>query len=130
MAINKNECECQAAPQLIFPCSGAADVGEISDRAARRLTREGVARMYCLAGIGGRVNDIMESTKMASNVLVIDGCVADCAKKTIELAGISDFMHLRITDMGMEKGKSPAIGERIDQIAEKGKALLQCKIQT
>lgn len=39
MPKNDNECGCQAAPQLIFPCSGAADVGEISDRAARRLTR-------------------------------------------------------------------------------------------
>jgi uncharacterized metal-binding protein len=67
---------------------------------------------------------------MASNVLVIDGCIADCAKKTFQFAGISNYAHLRITDMGIEKGKSPAIGEMIDQIAEKGKALLQCKIQT
>lgn len=39
---NKNGCECGAAPTLIFPCSGSADVGEISDRIARKLTRDGV----------------------------------------------------------------------------------------
>lgn len=117
-------CICQGAPQLIFPCSGAADVGEISDRAARRLTRDGTARMFCLAGIGGRVSDILESTRAASKILVIDGCPADCAKKTLELAGYNNYRHIRITDLGMEKGKSPATGERIDTIAARGRHLL------
>lgn len=33
---DKKSCECSAAPTLIFSCSGAADVGELSDRAARK----------------------------------------------------------------------------------------------
>jgi uncharacterized metal-binding protein len=34
-----NSCACNAAPTLIFACSGAADVGAIADQAARQLSR-------------------------------------------------------------------------------------------
>ena len=34
----KPQCTCQAAPRLIFPCSGASDVGGLSDRGARQMT--------------------------------------------------------------------------------------------
>lgn len=125
MSKQNNRCICQSAPKLIFPCSGAADVGELTDRAARRLTRESVARMFCLAGIGGRVNDIIESAKVASEILVIDGCPADCARKTLELADMNSFKHLRLTDIGLEKGKSPAIGDTIELVVSKSKELLQ-----
>ncbi|MCX5637405.1 MAG: hypothetical protein NTX52_06900, partial [Planctomycetota bacterium] len=30
---------CSAGPKLIFACSGAADVGQIADQAARKLTK-------------------------------------------------------------------------------------------
>ena len=48
-------CTCSAGPKLIFSCSGAADVGELADQTARKLTRNGDGKMFCLAGIGGRV---------------------------------------------------------------------------
>ena len=106
---------CAAAPKLIFSCSGAADVGEISDRAARKLTAEGAGKMFCLAGVGGRVSGIMASTQAAAAILAIDGCPLDCARKTLEEAGFTQFAHLRLSDLGMEKGKSPATEERISQ---------------
>ena len=117
-------CGCASAPTLIFPCSGAADVGEISDRAARKLTRDGVGKMFCLAGLGGHVNNILMSTSAAGRILVIDGCPVDCAKKTLEHAGFTDFVHLRVTDHGCIKGKSPVMDENVDIIADKGKMLL------
>ena len=123
MEDNQTPC-CVTAPKLIFPCSGASDVGEITDRAARKLTRDGIGRMYCLAGIGGRVENIMESTKAASKILVIDGCQSDCARNTLLQAGFKDFDHLRLTDMGMEKGKSPVSEEKIEIVLkESGKIL-------
>jgi uncharacterized metal-binding protein len=120
----KEDCQCGKAPKLIFPCSGSADVGEIADRASRVLTRDGAGKMSCLAGIGGGVRGMIESAKAASEVLAIDGCPVDCAKKTLEKAGINNFVHLRVTDHGMKKGESPATDENIDSIAEMGAALL------
>jgi len=117
-------CSCDAPPKLIFACSGAADVGHISDLAARKLTAEGVGKMFCLAGIGGRVSGIMATTQAASAVLAIDGCPLDCARKTLEEAGFQQFEHVRLSDLGMEKGKSPATDERVDQVAGQARARL------
>jgi len=120
----ERQCSCCAAPKLIFPCSGASDVGEVADRAGRRLTRSGLGKMYCLAGIGGRVEDILANAGAAASILAIDGCKADCARRTLELAGFKEFSHFRLNDMGMEKGQSPATYENITKVFEKAAALL------
>jgi uncharacterized metal-binding protein len=116
-----------AAPKLIFPCSGASDVGGLSDRAARQMTLDQTGKMYCLAGIGGRVEGIMANTKAAAKVLVIDGCKEECSRKTMELAGFSGFAHLQFErDLGLEKGATRVTAARIRQVAERGAELLAC----
>lgn len=106
--------------RLIFTCSGAADVGEVADRAARELTKNGLGKMFCLAGVGGRVDGIMKKTGEASDILAIDGCVLDCTKNCLEQAGFTQFKHLRITDLGMEKGQTPVIEENVVKVVAKG----------
>jgi len=124
MPEEKDTCACKGGVTLIFPCSGAADVGEISDRAARKLTVMGTGKMFCLAGIGGNISGMIASAKGADRVLAIDGCAVDCARKTLEQRGIEGFLHFRVTDLGMEKSKSPASQERIDIVTEKGREML------
>lgn len=121
---SKCSCECEAAPKLIFPCSGGSDVGEITDRAARQLTADGVGRMYCLAGVGGRVSGIMASTESAGKILAIDGCPLDCAKNALQQAGFNDFEHLRITELGLQKGQSPVTAENVEKVALEGASFL------
>jgi uncharacterized metal-binding protein len=120
----KKNCDCTGGPKLIFSCSGASDTAEITDRAARQLTKRGAGKMYCLAGVGGRVPDIIENTKAASMILAIDGCDKDCVKNCLREAGFIDFKHLRITDLGLKKGESPANSDRIALVVEKATALL------
>lgn len=120
------ECTCQAVPKLVFPCSGASDVGGLSDRAARQMTVDQSGRMYCLAGIGGRVEGIMANTRAAARVLVIDGCPQECARKTMELAGFKDFQHFKLAEMGFKKGETPLTPARIREVADKGAELLAC----
>jgi len=125
--VDVGKCEvscCGVAPKLIFACSGAADVGEIADLAARELTASGAGKMFCLAGVGGRVSGIMETTKAAAAILAIDGCPLDCAKKTLEQAGLTTFEHIRLSDLGLEKGKTPATGEVVAQVVDLGKRRL------
>ena len=117
-------CGCGTAPKLVFACSGAADVGQITDLAARRLAAEGAGKMFCLAGVGGRVSGIMATTEAAAAILAIDGCPLDCARKTLEQAGFSKFEHLRLSDLGMEKGQSPAADERVGAVVSRAKARL------
>ncbi len=118
------ECVCSGGPKLIFACSGAADVGEITDRAARQLTQKGVATMYCMAGIGGRVSGILKTTESAQSILAIDGCALSCVKNSLKLAGFNDFEHIQLGELGLEKGNSPATEENIAKVVTKASEIV------
>jgi len=120
--------QCSGGPKLIFACSGAADVGEIADRAARQMAKDGIGKMFCLAGIGGRVDGIIKTTQEASQILTIDGCGLDCAKKSLELAGFSDFKHLQLTELDMEKGKTAVTEQTIAKVVEKGSEVMKQRV--
>jgi uncharacterized metal-binding protein len=115
---------CSGGPKLIFACSGAADVGAVADQAARRMTKKGAGSMFCLAGIGGCVAPIMDKTKSASVLLAIDGCPLNCVSETLKQAGIERFEHLRVTDLGLEKGSTPVNDASIETVVAKGCAML------
>lgn len=120
----QTSCGCAGGAKLIFACSGAADVGAIADQAARKLTRDGAGKMFCLAGIGGQISGIMKTTEAADKILAIDGCPLNCVKATLEKAGFSKFTHLQVADLGLEKGKSPASEENVAKVATRGAELL------
>lgn len=98
---------------IVYACSGCSDAGELADRIARQLGRNGSAEMSCLAGIGGRVKSILSKGEKAQRILVIDGCPLNCARKTLELAGIKQFHHMGLHELGMRKGNCPPTEERI-----------------
>lgn len=123
----QTDCAKTTASKLIFSCSGAADVGAVADRAARKLTQAGHGKMFCLAGVGGRVPAIVERTANAETILAIDGCELDCVKECLEHAGFSDFAHVRVTGLGMEKGKTPVNDEAIDRVVACGAAKLAAR---
>ena len=109
---------------LIFVCAGAADVGEITDRAARQLTREGKASLSCLASVAARDADIMFNADLATQVLLIDGCPKACAQKAFELAGLKKTLHLELSQLGLRKGASPATPENIQKVADQATQML------
>ena len=116
---------CQTVPKLIFPCSGASEVGGLSDRAALQMTLDRAARRYCLAGIGGRVAGIMANTRGAAKVLVIDGDMEECARMTMEMAGCSGSAQVQLEcDLAFEKGARRVTAACIRQVADRGVALL------
>jgi uncharacterized metal-binding protein len=129
MNTDKPKCSCSCNEEsgpaaLVYPCSGAADTGEISDRAGRLLNTEDKAWMSCLAGIGGRVSGLMANAAAAPALIAIDGCPQDCAKKTLELAGFTNIRHVRVTDLGFKKGKTPATEDVIRKVADAAMATL------
>jgi len=119
-----NAHECAGGEKLIFACSGAADVGAVSDRAARKLTRDGIGKMFCLAGLGGKIDGIIQKSKAADQILAIDGCSLDCAGRCLEQVGITDFVHVRITDLGLEKGQTPVTDENVTKVAKAASTVL------
>ena len=120
----EGESVCSGGPKLIFACSGAADVGAITDVAARKMNKDGVGKMFCTAGLGGKVEPILKTTHAASKILVLDGCGLDCVKRSLQEAGIEEYEHLRVTDMGMEKGKTEVCESNVEKVTTKGMELL------
>jgi uncharacterized metal-binding protein len=109
---------------VVYACSGCSDAGEIADRVARQLTRNGTAKMSCLAGIGGRVKSLMTTAENAERILLVDGCPLNCARKTFEFAGFHKFDHLELHKIGIRKGSTPVTDERIaDGVAAAKKIL-------
>ena len=98
---------------VVYACSGCSDAGQIADRIARQLTRDGVAQMSCLAGIGGRVKSLISTAEKAERILVVDGCPLNCAAHTLKLAGFQKFDHIELHRIGMRKGSCPVTEERI-----------------
>ncbi|MBC8378413.1 MAG: putative zinc-binding protein [Planctomycetes bacterium] len=115
---------CSGGDILIFACSGAADVGAVADRAAREMTKQGIGKMFCLAGIGGGIEPILKKTAEATKILAIDGCGMNCVKSCLEMAGFNQFSHLQLASIGMEKGQINATDENVNTVVAKGKEII------
>jgi uncharacterized metal-binding protein len=101
---------------LLYPCSGAADVGELADRAVRKLWKEGFGQKTCLAGVGGDISGFVQSAKGADVNITVDGCPIACARKGLERIGVKP-VSIMLADLGYKKGESPVSEENIEKIA-------------
>jgi uncharacterized metal-binding protein len=98
---------------IIYSCSGCSDAGELADLVARRLSKQGVGEMSCLAGIGGRVKPLMMKAQKAQHIIAVDGCPLNCARHTLEGAGFNQFEHVELHKLGHRKGSCPVTEERV-----------------
>jgi uncharacterized metal-binding protein len=115
---------CSGSNKLIFACSGAADVGALSDKAARELTQEGFGRMFCAAGLSGNMKPILKTTQEAETIVALDGCPLDCVKNSLDNLSISNYIHVRATDLGLDKGRSEITPKNVNKIKDKVKDII------
>jgi uncharacterized metal-binding protein len=125
----KKQSECcnpnKSRTVLLYACSGGANVAEISDRAARTLMFDGCGTMFCLAGLGGDIQGMIQTARDADVNLVIDGCPMDCARKTFERHGITNYRYVKVTDLGIEKVKGVrCTQEQVDKVVAKAREAL------
>jgi uncharacterized metal-binding protein len=90
---------------MILACSGASNVGQLSNQAAIELTQEGFGKMFCLAGIGGKLQGFVQSARDVTGMVVIDGCELGCARATLQQAGVTLGNYVMLTDLGIKKNK-------------------------
>lgn len=122
--MENKSCQCEGkSAKIIFACSGAADVGQVTDLVARRLHAGKFGQMKCLAFVGAGIPQMIDSVK-GSKILVIDGCNMDCGRITMTRNGLADFTHLRLTDLGYCKGATPPLEPTIDSIFKMATNLL------
>ena len=105
---------------LFYACSGGANVAEVADRAARQLMFDGQGTMFCLAGLGAGIDGMVQTAKDADLNVVIDGCPMDCAKKIFDNVGVTNYVQVKVADLGIEKAKGVrATDEQVAGVVEK-----------
>lgn len=123
-----SECCCGSEKKktvLLFACSGGANVAEVSDRAARELMFSGMGQMFCLAGIGAGIPDMVQKAKDADLNLVIDGCPVDCARKIFDQHGITNYVQIKVTDLGIDKTKGVrCTPEQVSKVVSRANQIL------
>ncbi len=115
MKNQKSNCDCETASKIVLSCSGAADLGCISDKVARKLNAEGIRKMGCLALAGANIESSINSFK-SSNVLLIDGCAVECGKKILDNNEITNYSYLKLTDLGLVKGETEVTDHNINMV--------------
>ncbi|MFH0959385.1 MAG: putative zinc-binding protein [Pseudomonadota bacterium] len=97
--------ECCSSNQktMIVACSGASNVGQISNQVAVELTREGFGKMFCLAAVGAHINNFVFSAQNVDNLVAIDGCPVGCAMRLLEHAEVPVSNYLVVENLGIEK---------------------------
>ncbi len=109
-------CTCNDKSEMVvLACSGACDLGEITDKLARKLRDNNIRNMKCLAMVAANSKSLIDSLKKA-NIMILDGCSIDCGKKIMEKAEIQNFNYIRLTDYGLVKGKTLVVEETINKI--------------
>ena len=97
------KCACDSTNVALFSCSGASNVGQLSNQLAIELTENGIGNMMCAVGIGGQVAGLLRSAEGCDRIIAIDGCPLNCTKKTLELAGLEVNRHILVTDLGIRR---------------------------
>jgi uncharacterized metal-binding protein len=117
------DCDCgkdKCRTVFYYACSGGANVAEVADQAARKLGEGDEGAMFCLAGLGADIQGMVQTARDADLNVVIDGCPVDCAKKTFDRLGLTNYVQIRVTDLDIEKAKGVrATGEQIEKVAVK-----------
>ncbi|MGD8564011.1 MAG: putative zinc-binding protein, partial [Desulfarculaceae bacterium] len=81
-----DDCCSNSNEVMLLSCSGGSNVGQLANQAAVELTQEGLGKMFCLAGIGGRLSGFVQSAKDVPALVVMDGCEIGCAKAVFDQA--------------------------------------------
>jgi len=119
-----SQCCCGESKKMVlfYACSGGANVAEVADRAARQLMDEGLGIMFCLAGLGAEIEGMIQTAKHADLNVVLDGCPMDCAKMIFDKVGVTNYVQIKVTDLGMEKAKGVrATDEQVAEVVAKAR---------
>ena len=88
---------------LVYACSGCSNVAQLANDLAVVLDREGSAQMSCIAGVGGKVKQLVKVAKSGRPILAVDGCALNCVKQTLATVDVVPTWHLELTSLGYKK---------------------------
>jgi uncharacterized metal-binding protein len=111
-------CNSDKHKTLVFACSGAYDVGLLSDEIARELETRDKAFMECLSGISAEIPEIIDYAKSAHVNVLIDGCHVNCVKKIFNLKNITNVVHFSVEDFGFKRDNTEITEDVVQSITD------------
>lgn len=88
---------------LVYACSGCSNVAQLANDLAVVLDREGSAQMSCIAGVGGKVKQLVKVAQSGRPILAVDGCPLNCVKQTLATVDVVPTWHIELTTLGYKK---------------------------
>lgn len=88
---------------LVYACSGCSNVAQLANDLAVVLDREGSAQMSCIAGVGGKVKQLVKVAQSGRPILAVDGCPLNCVKQTLATVNVVPTWHIELTTLGYKK---------------------------
>lgn len=88
---------------LVYSCSGCSNVAQLANDLAVVLDRAGSAQMSCIAGVGGKVKQLVKLAQSGRPILAVDGCALNCVKQTLATVDVVPTWHLELTSLGYKK---------------------------
>lgn len=95
----------------VYSCSGCSNVAQLANSIAVKLDRSGIAKMSCIAGVGGDVTSLVKYAEKSEKILVLDGCPLACSAKCLERHNITPTVHLILTEEGLVKNNLGDVSE-------------------
>ena len=90
----------------IFSCSGACNVGQLSYSAVTDICKSPFGVHQSIVKVATN-----QAQRMLENIVVVDGCELQCAKKLLKSFDIKAKYHLIVTDLGIEKNEIPTFSK-------------------
>lgn len=105
--------------KVVLACSGASDVGEIADRAARLVHACGAATMVCASGLLAGHPEYLRTVQSAKAVVLVEGCEVACGRTCILASKMPNFLRIQLQEMGMLRHETRATREQILKVANR-----------
>lgn len=110
----------------ILPCSGACNVGSLSNKAVvNTLEEKENTGFVCALGLPLGIEGIIENGKSSDGYIALNGCGVRCASKALKSADIPVNEEIVISDdYEIEKNKDFRSEEKLDKIIKDVKRLV------
>jgi uncharacterized metal-binding protein len=102
---------------LVYACSGASNLGQLTNEIAIRLDRDGLAEMSCAEAVGIEAGPPYAAALSGRPVVAISGCPLACADRLLAEHGVKVTRSVQLENRGVLKAKhvsvAPEESERI-----------------
>ena len=88
---------------LVYSCSGCSSAAQMANYIAVQLDRMDVAKMSCIAGVGGNVKNLVRTATSGRKIIVIDGCPLACSKACLSNHSVKPDINIDLSSMGVSK---------------------------